>query len=174
MDGMGMGGARKKKKKSSGGGGGGGGANANPGTMLTSAVVIGMGVIGIILLMEVFGDLIANNNLDPYIGLEIILGIIPTIAALGVAVGGGLTGFIGYKGKSMNMKEALMAPMILIIGAVMVPFLMAVIGEALASTYVASFTAIDIALSIICTMWALGMMAISGSMMWSTKKRHLG
>ena len=159
-----------KKRKSSGGGGW-GNSQSNMGTIMAGAVVMGMGLIGVLLIITVFGDLISNTNLDNYTGLENVLKIIPTISALGIVFGGIGVVVIGARGGHMSMQEALQSPMLIVVGGVMVPFLVAVADDVLNDANLSTFTALDTVISISVTFFALGMMVIAGKMLWGKRNR---
>jgi len=165
-------GPRKSGKASKSGGGSSGATHT--GTIMAGAVVMGMGLIGILLIITVFGDLISNTNLDNYTGLENVLTIIPTIACLGVVFSGVGTSYIGSKGGNMSIQEALQAPMIIVIGGVMVPFLVAIADDVLNDANTSSFTALDTVISISVTFFALGMMVIAGRLLWARKRGLFG
>jgi len=159
-----------KKRKASGGVT----TKNSMGTIMSGAVVMGMGMIGILLIITVFGDLISNTNLDNYTGLENVLTIIPTIACLGVVFTGVGTAAIGAKGGQMGIQEAMQAPMVIVVGGVMVPFLVAIADDVLNDANLATFTALDTVISISVTFFALGMMVIAGKMLWNKKGSMLG
>lgn len=156
----------KTKKKSSSSGSSGGN---NTSTIMMGAVVMGVGLIGVLLIITVFGDLITNTNLDNYTGLENVLKIIPTISCLGVVFAGMGTSYIGSKGGQMGLAEALQAPMLIVVGGVMVPFLVAIADDVLNNANTSTFTALDTVVSISVTFFALGMMMIAARLLW---KRH--
>ncbi len=170
----GYGGIRKTSGKKQKGKGGGSQKPMAIGAFITSIMGVGVGLIGIGLVMTVFGDLIDNTNLTPFTGLEDILTIIPTVGALGVVFGSVGGGFIAAKGGDMSMGEAIEAPLTLVVGGVLIPFIVAIAADAMANTHIGKFTGMDTVLSISVTILALGLMTLAGARLWGKKKKYLG
>lgn len=155
-------------KSSSSGGGIGGRAHFN--TVLMGIIVIGVGLICMGIVIDVFADLISTTNMDNFTGLEEILTIIPTVAVIGLVFSGGFTAWLGAGGGQLSMRDAIQAPIMLVIGGVLVPFVVTIAAGLLANANLSTFTGLDVVLGIVPTLVALGLMGVAGYKLWGQWK----
>jgi len=165
------GGPKGGSGKSSGGGVSG---RAHFNTVLMGIIIIGVGLICMGIVIDVFADLISNTNMDNFTGLEEILTIIPTVAVIGLVFSGGFTAWLGATGGTLCMRDGIQSAIMLVIVGVLVPFVVTIAAGLLANANLSTFTGLDVVLGIVPTLVALGLMGVAGAKLWGQWKGRGG
>lgn len=122
------------------------GGTANLRTMLVGVLAMVIGLIMISLAMTTIGDMLDDASItwSDYPGAEDVWGMVPMMMGIGLIIFGVLLGWMGYGGRNIGIRTAIMAPLVAIVMVIFAPVVMTFIEDITGHTDVADFTGIDI------------------------------
>ena len=149
----------RRSRRSSGGSVG----TANLQTMLVGVLSMIIGLIMISLAMTTIGDMLDDACItwSDYPGAEDIWGMVPMMMGIGLIVFGVLLGWLGYGGRNIGIRTAIMAPLVAIVMVIFAPVMMDFVGDITGHTDAADFTGLDI-FQMIPMLYAIGIMFLPG------------
>lgn len=123
-----------------------GGGAANLRTMLVGVLAMVIGLIMISLAMTTIGDMLDDGSItwSDYPGAEDVWGMVPMMMGIGIIVFGVLLSWMGYGGRQIGIKTAIMAPLVAIVMVIFAPVVMTFIEDITGHSDVGDFTGIDI------------------------------
>lgn len=133
-----------RRRYSSAGSGSSGTANLR--TMLVGVLAMVIGLIMISLAMTTIGDMLDDNTITwaNYPGAEDVWGMVPMMMGIGLIIFGVLLGWMGYGGRGIGIRTAIMAPLVAIVMVIFAPVVMSFVEDITGHADVADFTGIDI------------------------------
>lgn len=122
-----------------------------------------VGLIMIALAMTTISDMVNDPCITwaDYPGAEDLWGMVPMMMGIGIIVFGVLLGWLGYGGKSIDIKTAISAPLVAIIMVLMAPMLIDFVDSVVNHTDIADFVGIDI-FTMIPMLYAMGVILLPG------------
>lgn len=121
-------------------------SGANPQTVMLSILGFIIGLVMVGLAMTVIADMLDDNTITwtNYSGVSEVWGIFPLVMGFGVLSYSGMLGWLGAGGRQVNMKAAIMAPLLAIFMVIMAPVIMPFIEDITGHDDVADFSGITI------------------------------
>ena len=141
---------------------GGGGMKTLQGAMM-GAVTICIGLIMIALAMTTISDMLDDNTITwaSYPGATQIYTILPMLMGVGIILFGGVLALMGMGGKPINIREAILTPIVAIVMVILAPIMMDFLDSVVNHADKADYTGLNI-FTLVPMLWAVIIIFLPG------------
>jgi len=160
----------RKRSKSSGGGTG---RNVNVQTIVLGVIAIVIGLIMLGIAMDTVDTLIGEGstiNWTAYPGGEPMLELFPLLMMISLVLYGGVLIWLGYSGKSMNVRQTIMLTIVIVVAIILLPLVITQTDTLLARSDIDNYTGLSSFLGLVPLLYVVGILAVSGVLGWRSVK----